>query len=372
MLNTLSATPDLLPVQEKKRILIVDDEAVIRDLCKRALSQYETVEAPDGAAALKLYEQEGFDVVLTDVMMPKVNGLELLKLLKDREPTLVVIIMTGYADKELILQALKDDADDFITKPLNLLQLRTAIEKALVKKSLKEEIASLRNLDRLKNNFLSLVSHKFRTPITAISLFMQNLAAGVYDPASPDDRENVKLVYQEACYLGTLVSDLLTFSKVMDTGRELKLEPCDLKEMIPELVANACQRGSQHGITGTCQLEPTPSLMLDRERFVFALQQLFDNAVKFSLDQGSFEVGLKELGRSCQITVQDHGIGIAKEDLPKVFEKFYQVDSEKAGQIRGFGLGLFYAREFVRAHGGTIRIESEAGRGTCVTVNIPT
>ena len=107
---------------EKKTVLIVDDEAVIRDLCKRVLHDYDVIEAGDGAEALEIFLRGGIDVILTDVMMPEMDGLELLKNLKEREPTVVVIIMTGFAEKEVILNALKADADDFI--PLLLEQVR--------------------------------------------------------------------------------------------------------------------------------------------------------------------------------------------------------------------------------------------------------
>ena len=368
---TQNSDQELLQDREQKTILIVDDEAMIRDLCMRALHDYRVLEAADGEEALKIFERGGVDAILTDVMMPKVDGLELLKRIKEQEPTLVVIIMTGYADKDLILKALKADADDFITKPLNLLQLKSAVDKALVKKALKEEIANLRNLDRFKTNFLSLISHKFRTPITSISLFLQNLAAGIYDPSDETARENIGLVYGEACYLGKLVTDLLTFSSVMDSGGPLRLEPCDLNSLLPKLLGGSKEWAEKRGVAPRCELEPTPELMLDREKFSFALQQVIDNAVKFSKKTGSVCVSLKTSGENCQISVQDDGIGIPKEALPKVFEKFYQVDAERTGQIRGFGLGLFYAREFIRMHGGSIGIESEPGVGTRVVISIP-
>lgn len=362
---------ELLQDKERKTILIVDDEPVIRDLCVRVLHDYNMVEAADGDEALEIFSRGGIDVILTDVMMPKMDGLELLKRLKEREPTVVVIIMTGYADKDLILKALKADADDFITKPLNLLQLKSAIDKALVKKALKEEIANLRNLDRFKTNFLSLISHKFRTPITSISLFLQNLAAGVYDPSDEMSKEHMGLVYNEACYLGKLVTDLLTFSAVMDSGEGLQLTPCDLNTLMPKLLKGSKEWSEKPGLTPQCDLEPAPELLLDREKFGFALQQVFDNAIKFSRATGVVCVTLKNLGDSCQITVKDDGIGISKNQIPKIFEKFYQVDAEQTGQIRGFGLGLFYAREFVRMHGGSISIESEPDQGTRVVITIP-
>lgn len=364
-------TIELRQKQEEKSILIVDDEVIIRDLCSRALKGYRVLEAADGEEALRVFEGGGVDVILTDVMMPNMDGIELLKKLKELEPTLVVIVMTGYADKDVILNALKADADDFITKPLNLLQLKTAIEKALVKKALKEEIANLKNLDRLKSNFLSIVSHKFRTPITSISLFLQNLASGVYDPADPEFKENIRMIYNESFYLGGLVTDLLTFSQVMDQGEGLKLEPCNLNSMILEILHTSRDMAGKPGIDIAFDLEPLPSLFLDRAKVSFAIKQVIDNAFKFSLNGGRISIHIQKLDNFCKIIVEDSGIGITKEELPKIFEKFYQVDRDNTGQIRGFGLGLFYARQFIRLHHGKIVIESEPGKGTRVSMTLP-
>jgi signal transduction histidine kinase len=357
--------------QEVKCILIVDDEAIIRDLCSKALKGFRVLEAADGEEALRVFKKGGVDVILTDVMMPTMDGIELLKKLKEMEPTLVVIVMTGYTDKDVILNALKADADDFITKPLNLLQLRTAIDKALVKKALKEEIANLKNLDRLKSNFLSMISHKFRTPITSISLFLQNLAAGVYDPEDATSRENLQKIYAESCYLGGLVSDLLTFSQVMDKEEGLKLEPCNLNSIILELLQSSSEVAGKPGVETAFELEPLPHLFLDREKVSFGIKQVIDNAFKFSPKKGRIAIAIKNEDDLCKIIVEDNGIGIAKDELPKIFEKFYQVDSDHSGQIRGFGLGLFYAREFIRRHDGNITVESELGIGTRVTITLP-
>lgn len=362
---------DLLQEQEAKTILIVDDEAIIRDLCSKALKGYRILEAANGNDALAMFDKHSVDVILTDVMMPGMNGIELLKRLKEREPTLVVIVMTGYAEKDIILNALRADADDFITKPLNLLQLKTAVDKALVKKAMKEEIASLRAMDRFKTSFLSLVSHKFRTPITSISLFLQNLAAGVYDPEDPTFKQYLPMMYEEACYLEYLVADLLAFSKVMDAGSSLRFTACDLKDIIARVVAESRETSRKAQIETAFELEDVQPVSLDREKISFALRQVIDNAFKFSNDPGRITLSLRKAGDDIVIVVRDAGIGISREELPKVFEKFYQVDAERTGQIRGFGLGLFYAREFVKLHNGTITIDSEIGRGTNVTITIP-
>lgn len=116
------------------RILVVDDEALVGDLCSRALSYCRVSQAVDGRSALQLIDKTDFDLILTDVNMPNMGGLELLRAIKDQQPNQTVIVMTGYACKETILEALQADADDFISKPFNLLHLQTVVNKALEKK----------------------------------------------------------------------------------------------------------------------------------------------------------------------------------------------------------------------------------------------
>jgi len=356
---------------QEKSILIVDDEAIIRDLCSKALKGYRILQAGDGDEALSLFEQGGVDVILTDVMMPRMNGIDLLKRVKEIDPTSVVIIMTGFAEKEVILNALKADADDFIPKPLNLLQLKTAVDKALVKKQLKDELASLRSLDRLKTNFLSLVSHKFRTPITSISLFLQNLIDGLCESKDEAFRQNIQLIYKESLYLERLVAELLTFSRVMANSEGLRLERCDLANLIMQAMTGSKEATGKPGIQTNLDLMPAVPVRVDREKIAFVIKQVVDNAYKFSDDAGSVTVSLRQDPEHVIIQVRDEGAGISPEELPKIFEKFYQIDPAHTGQVRGFGLGLYYAREFVRLHGGTISVDSDPGKGTRVTISIP-
>jgi signal transduction histidine kinase len=365
------AALELRQEQEHKCILVVDDESIIRDLCAKALKGYRVLQAANGEDALAVFAQGGIDVILTDVMMPRMDGIELLKRLKEKEPTLVVIVMTGFAEKDVILNALKADADDFISKPLNLLQLKTAVDKALVKKALKEEVANLKSLDRLKSNFLSIISHKFRTPLTAISLFLQNLANGIYDPEDETSRQYLGLIFDEACYLERMVADLLVFSRMMSSGEELQLEPCSLAKTVQAVLAESREVPAKPGVQTVLELTPVPPLSLDQDKIAFAIRQVIDNAYKFSGSQGSVTIRLGQDDGSCRLVVSDTGPGIPREELPKIFEKFYQIDPTHSGQVRGFGLGLYYAREFVRRHGGSLQVESEPGEGTTATITLP-
>jgi signal transduction histidine kinase len=351
-------------------ILIVDDEKVIRDFCVRALGEYRISQAGNCYEALKVFERERNDLVLSDVMMPGENGIDLLRWIKEIDPTASVIIMTGFTHKEVLLNALREGADDFIVKPLNLLQLRTTVAKAISRKHLKEELAHLKRLDRLKSHFLSLVSHKLRTPITAISLFLQNIEHCAQEAGDEGLCRNAALAYEETVYLDRMVNDLLIFSQAMEGGG-LELEPCDLNLIIDEVLQCSREAQSKPGVETEFNESPLPPMRLDRTKIVFALQQIIDNAYKFSHETGRVVVTATGGDGAVAVTVADSGIGIPPEESGKVFEKFYQVDPDCTGQVRGFGLGLFYAREFVRQHDGTLTIQSEPGRGTAVTMTLP-
>lgn len=356
---------------KKATILIVDDEELIRDLCEKALKQYQVLKADSCSEALWLYKNERPDLILSDVMMPGGTGIDLLRRVKEVDPHAVVIIMTGFSEKEIVLNALKEGADDFISKPLNLLQLRTSVEKALAKKQLREELASLKQMDRLKSNFLSLISHKLRTPITSISLFLQNLQRGCYDPADPSFMQNAQMIYDEASYLGRLVADLLAFSQVMVGSSDLDQELCDLNDIVTEVLQKSREAQNKPGVDLDFVKQNVPPVLVDRSKMVFALQQIVDNAYKFSKSEGQISIAIKQSNDKVSIIVYDSGIGIPREEISKVFEKFYQIDPDNTGQVRGFGLGLFYAREFVRQNGGSISLDSELGLGTAVTVTLP-
>jgi signal transduction histidine kinase len=353
-------------------ILIVDDEDVIRELCAKALRGYRILQAADGAEALSILEKETVDVVLTDIMMPQMNGLDLLKAVKEREPTQVVVVMTGYADKEIILRALKADADDFISKPINLLQLKTTIDKALEKKALKEELVQLKRMDRLKSDFLGLISHKLKTPTTAISLFIQNLEQGIGDPTDPAFQKTLSLIIEESQYLNYLIQDLLYYSEIILQEGPPRLGSVNPGELAAAVVKELQKYCHNKGLMLVSSLNGSlPEMNLDRQRIAFALRSLLENAIKFTPPGGTISLDAQVRDDSVRLVVQDSGPGIPREELPKVFEKFYQVDPARTGQVRGFGLGLYYARQFAQSHGGNILLECPPGGGTVATLILP-
>ncbi len=352
-------------------ILVVDDEPVIREMCERVLKNYTVVQAGTCEDALRIFETERVDLILTDIQMPGRSGIDLLKQVKSIDPTAVVIIMTGFSNKEVILNALKEDADDFINKPLNFLQMETAIEKALERKTLKEELVDIKHSEELKNLFLSLISHKLRTPITGISLLLQNLKMGMFNPVDPIFEQSIDMAIGETRYLDQLVADLLAFSQVMSGSTDVIKRPIDLNDIVADVLMQCREEHGNFDVELETSPRPLPPVPLDAAKIRFVLYQVVDNAFKFSGERGHVSLKLGSHADSAFIVVSDTGIGIPESEIAKVFEKFYQIDPDNTGQTRGFGLGLFYARDFIRQHGGSISLNSEAGLGTTVTISLP-
>ena len=358
--------------QIKGRILVVDDEPVIRSLCRAALTDYEILEAGGGDEALELLSRESIDLVLTDFKLPGLSGVELLEEIKKRYPTQAVVIMTGYDDKDVILQALKGGANDFISKPIELLHLRTTIAAVLEKKALREELIQLKKMDELKTNFLGLISHKLKTPSTAISLFVQNLAQGIGDPEDPEFQQALRLILEETGHLDNLIQELLDFSELILVDRPAEPAPLSLPRLARKVWESFESRAAAKNIHFSyCFDEDFPDIRADREMTAFVLRALLDNAVKFTPEGSRINFWGEVMEKELRLIIHDNGPGIAEDEQLKVFEKFYQIDPSYSGQVRGFGLGLYYARHFARKQGGDILIDSRPGEGTSAILRLP-
>ncbi len=205
--------------RRKKTILVVDDDSAILDLCDRVLRGYRVLQARNCAEALKLFESEAVDLVLTDAKIPGECGIDLLRRIKRLQPDALVIIMSACAEQETVLRSLREGADDFICKQFIQLQLRESIEKVLFRKILRVEAADNKRLECLRSGFLSLISHKLRTPITNISLILEYIDQNVRGPGANGFRQAIATANDEVSYLGRLVDELLLFSQVMGGGR---------------------------------------------------------------------------------------------------------------------------------------------------------
>lgn len=233
------------------------------------------------------------------------------------------------------------------------------------------DVTELRRLERIRQDFVANVSHELRTPLTAIRGAVETLIEGA--AKDPKNREVfLKVAQDHAERLERLVEDLLDLATVERQAAALKLETVSLKRMGERVVSLTRPAAERRRVALEHRLEDAASSVLaDPFRLEQAMINLVDNAVKFTEPGGRVWLEARPTGEGVEISVHDTGIGIPEKDLPRIFERFYRVDKAHARASGGTGLGLSLAKHLIEAHGGTVRVESEEGRGTVVRVVLP-
>jgi signal transduction histidine kinase/FixJ family two-component response regulator len=248
-------------------------------------------------------------------------------------------------------------------------QVATSIASAQAYQEERRRAEALAEIDRVKTEFFSNVSHEFRTPLT---LMLGPLEQLISRPALPEgDREPLTVAHRNALRLLKLVNTLLDFSRVEAGRARAKFEPTDLAAYTAELASNfrsACERA---GLDLTIDRPPTPvRANVDREMWEKVVLNLLSNAFKFTFT-GSISVMLRARGSQVELRVSDTGIGIPVDELPHIFERFHRVESARGRTHEGTGIGLALVQELVKLHNGTISVESTPRQGSTFSVRIP-
>ncbi|HEY9205125.1 MAG TPA: ATP-binding protein [Candidatus Methanoperedens sp.] len=222
----------------------------------------------------------------------------------------------------------------------------------------------LKKLDMLKSDFISLVSHELRTPLSAVRTSAEILQSE--EKVNPDvQKELFAIIIRNIDRQTQLINDILDLSKIEAGKMEFKLEQVDFREIAGVTLENIGQLALKKNIIISMGLPDKLSpVFADREKLIIVLSNLLGNALKFTPEGGSILLSAKEDQDSIEVRVKDTGIGIEKEELEKIFYKFYQVETTSQRKIGGSGLGLSLSRGIIRAHGSELCVESEPGKGS--------
>jgi len=236
--------------------------------------------------------------------------------------------------------------------------------------SASKEIERLRQLDEMKNEFVSNVSHELRTPLSAIKSYVE----AILDQVDPSDyqtqREFLTVINNETDRLAALINDLLEISRIESGKFEIALRPTLLSDIIEIILGNIEPRSSTHQIIVDIPLG-LPDLLVDKDKMVQAFLNLLDNAIKFSPDGGKVSIKARVKGKKMECSISDQGIGISERNISHIFEKFYRVDNSDAYEIPGTGLGLPIVKHIIESQGGRISVKSRLGKGSTFTVLLP-
>jgi signal transduction histidine kinase len=237
--------------------------------------------------------------------------------------------------------------------------------------ALSEQNERLRELDRLKDEFISLVSHELRTPLTSIRGYLELLLDGGAGDLTDDQSRFLSVVDRNSKRLMHLVGDLLFLAQVEAGKLTLELEEIEIDDIVTESVEAAKPIADDKGIALRASLESIPSMVGDRARLGQLLDNLVSNALKFTPSGGSVDVCVSLDGGEAVIEVVDTGIGIAPSDQAHLFDRFFRSSEATQRAIPGTGLGLTIAKTIVERHGGSIEVESAAGEGTTMRIRLP-
>jgi signal transduction histidine kinase len=242
-------------------------------------------------------------------------------------------------------------------------------EAEFARKLLAEQNERLREADRLKDEFVALISHDLRTPLTSI---MGYLELAMDDDALGDEpRSYLEVVQRNSDRLLRLVNDLLFVARLEAGELDLHSSEVDLGACVRQAVEEARPRAQAKGIELGCEVQSVPEIRADRGRMFQLLDNLISNAIKFTPEEGRVEVRLVQRDSRIRIEVSDTGIGIAQDEVGRLFERFFRASTATERHIPGTGLGLYIAGAIVQAHGGEIDVQSEPGRGTTFCVQFP-
>ena len=398
-------------MREQPKVLVVDDEESVVVTIKAILQLdgYNVATTTSGKQARKMVRETEYDLVLTDLRLEDGDGLDVLKAVRETHPETVTIMLTGYASLESAIQALRAGAYDYLVKPSEVEELRSTVARGIERRrlgqelrlrvaelaelnaslqlrvdeataELKERYEQLKELDRMKSQFLSIASHELKTPITAMSGFLQvalrrvrRLSQG--DAAAPVTEglrgitEQLEVVYRQTGKLARLVDELLDVSRIQ-TGRiEFRYGDVDLSELANEVATRMQLTTTTHEIT--VRRDEANVVTADRDHLEQVLNNLVTNAIKYSPSGGTITIEVRPDDGGVRLSVTDQGIGIPEKELDAIFGPFYRSPDRAARDAAGMGLGLYISKEIVVRHGGRIWAESGGVKGSTLNVLIP-
>lgn len=356
-------------------IVFADDNADMRDYVSRLLAdRYEVIAVGDGQAAFDAIEKKLPDLVLSDVMMPVMDGFEFLRRVRADEQAreIPVILLSARAGEESRIEALEASADDYLVKPFSARELLATVDAHIKTVEIRRRlITQLREQDRRKDEFLATLAHELRNPLAPIRNGLQLIRLSNNDQAQLHHATTI--MQRQIEQMVRLVDDLLDVGRISRNKLELRKELVDLDSVVRSAVdtSRPVIEASQNDLQIAL---PTQTVLLDADpvRLAQVVSNLLNNAARYSLPGGLISLTATTLDGELTLNVKDTGIGIERDKLSQIFDMFVQLDSSAPHPQGGLGVGLSLVRRLIEMHGGTVEAHSDgAGSGSEFTIRLP-
>lgn len=359
----------MLPMDATKpNILVVDDEMGPRESLKMILNPHYNVYTADrGAQAVEMLKQHPVDLVTLDLKMPGFSGINVLEKVKQHDPDIEAIIITGYGSLDTAIEGLRLGAFDYISKPFDVNHILALVRRGLERRNAKAQ------LRQVKSDFLSNISHELRTPLSVVVGFVYLLLNQVIGKLTEDQQKVLETVYRNSEELLELIDNVLWMTSLNAGDAQATLEKFDARHLVNETIKRFEKSLREKGLRLDVQMtDGEISVVSDRAKVERVFHNVFNNAVKFT-SEGEITVRVHPSARrdSVEFEVIDTGIGIDESKIDTIFEPFHQADNSMQRSYSGLGIGLTVARRMAELVGGKLAISSKPGVGTRVTMTFP-
>lgn len=369
-------------------IIVIEDDDATRSLLEQFLAErgYGVRSYATGEAGVLAQQTRPADLILTDLSMPGMSGIDVLMRVRQQWPATEVVVLTGYASVESAVEALRHGAYDFLLKPARLPQIESAVKRcaeriryARENRELREVVDRLEELNRRREKFIALVNHELRTPVTVASGVL-SLALQKSGGLPAETASLLRRAEEAMKRLGRIVEDVGDLAAVRAGSGLPCREPVPVGEAvrgIARILADYAQRRALRTSLVT-EGDPARTVRLNLPKFLRAMEALIQNGIKSTPDGGIVHLTVTDRNRSVEFSVRDTGVGVPAEERETIFEPFYKVgdpldhrssDHEFGGG--GIGIGLALARSIAEAHGGKLRYEPAPGGGSIFTLSVP-
>ncbi|HTY37724.1 MAG TPA: response regulator [Bacteroidota bacterium] len=358
-------------------ILVIDDDELICEMISTSLRMegFETISALDGHAGIKAARDHAPDLIICDVMMPKLDGFATLSAIRKDPATATTpfIFLTGQTTKSDMRQGMDLGADDFLAKPVMVDELVAAIRTRLQKHELARKETE-RKLDELRVNLSLSLPHEIRTPLSGIIGFAEVLRDDNASLKPEEIAEMARIILKSASRLGHLVENFLTYAQLQILSASSGKTPFAGKEasviLKMHVEDSAKKKAAEHERADDLRLSiGSGEAAISTQGMKRISEEILDNAFKFSKPGSPVEVSTDQTERCLILTVVDHGIGMNAKDIADI-GAYKQFNRNRLEQ-QGSGLGLTIVKQMVELYGGTFSIESELGKGTTVRLELP-
>jgi two-component system sensor histidine kinase/response regulator len=360
---------------EMSNILVIDDEEAMRDSCMQVLARegYRVETAGEGETGLRKLKELKPDLVLVDLKMPGISGMEVLNKVRDIDPNIISVVITGFATIDSAVESMKKGAYDFLPKPFTPDELRIIVRRGLDKKRLAVEAETLRKEKKnMEDNFITMVSHELRTPLADIRQYFEAILSGITDELKEKQKKMLERVGDKIDVLLKLISDWLDMARIKEGEIVKKFKPLNISSILKDVVGYMTPQAEMKKIDLKTNISnKLKKVMGDKASLEIMFTNLISNGLKFNREGGSVFIKEGEQDDSITVEVSDTGIGIDEDDLPFIFDEFFRVKNDKTRNIDGTGLGLSIVKKIVEMHSGSIKVESNSGKGSTFFINLP-